>query len=258
MQAHQKNDAYAFFGSASYALTKELTLKGGLRYTKDKKSLGTNSADTAIDTSGGLYRKTDDGKVNYDVSALYAVTPDANLYARIATGFRASSIYPASAFGPLTSAAPESTTSYEVGAKADLLDKRARGSISLFHYDVKDQQLSAVGGSDNKTLLLSAKKALGQGVEVNFDAYVTDALLVTLNGSYNMTKIKDPNLVVGVCAACTVTNRTTTLASGQTVAFIDGNPLPQAPKYIANITARYGFPVANGAEYLRLHRLVVP
>ena len=132
VQAHQKNDAYAIFGSASYAVTKQFTVKGGLRYTKDKKSLGTNSADTAIDTSGGLYRKTDDGKLNYDVSALYAVTPDANLYARIATGFRASSIYPASAFGPLTSAAPETNTSYEIGAKADLLDKRARGSVSLF------------------------------------------------------------------------------------------------------------------------------
>ena len=249
VQAHQKNDAYAIFGSASYALSKAFTVKGGLRYTKDKKSLGTNSADTAIDTSGGLYRKTDDGKLNFDVSALYAVTPDANLYARIATGFRGSSIYPASAFGPLTSAAPETNTSYEVGAKADLLDKRARGSVSLFHYDVKDQQLSAVGGSDNKTLLLSAKKAMGQGVELNFDAYITDRLLVTLNGSYNMTKIKDPGLRVGVCAACTVTDPTVTLASGQKVAIIDGNSLPQAPRYIANITARYGIPVADNAEF---------
>ena len=30
---------------------------------------------------------------------------------------------------------------------------------------------------------------------------------------------------------------------------IDGNPLPQAPKYIANVTARYGIATASGGEY---------
>jgi iron complex outermembrane receptor protein len=29
-------------------------------------------------------------------------------------------------------------------------------------------------------------------------------------------------------------------------AVIDGNPLPQAPEFIANFTLRYGIPVANG------------
>jgi hypothetical protein len=33
---------------------------------------------------------------------------------------------------------------------------------------------------------------------------------------------------------------------GTTLALIDGNPLPDAPKWIANITARYGIPVGNG------------
>lgn len=249
VQAYQTNKAWAAFGSIDYELSRQLKLRAGLRYTHDKKSLDTASADTPIDTSAGLSRSTSDSKVNWDLSATYAVTPDLNLYARVATGFRGSSIYPASAFGPLTSAPPETNTSFEVGAKADLFDKRARASLSVFHYDVKDQQLSAVGGSDNKTVLLSAKKAMGQGVEMNLDAYLTESLLVTLSGSYNLTKIKDPDLVVGVCASCTVLNRTTVLASGQTVAYIDGNSLPQAPKWIANVTARYGIPTASGGEY---------
>ena len=59
-----------------------------------------------------------------------------------------------------------------------------------------------------QTLLLSAKKAMGQGIELNFDAYLTEQLLVTLNGSVNMTKIKDPNLAVGTCAQCTPTDPT--------------------------------------------------
>ena len=38
---------------------------------------------------------------------------------------------------------------------------------------------------------------------------------------------------------------------------IDGNPLPQAPKWIANFTARYGMPVGE-RRVLRLHRLGLP
>ncbi len=251
VQADQTNTAYAVFGSAGYRVLEPLEIRAGLRYTRDRKFLVTKSADVTLDTTGGLSRGVSDSKVSWDVSALYTVTPDLNAYARVANGFRGSSIFPASAFGPLTSAPAETNTSYEVGLKGDLLQRRARFSVSLFHYDVKNQQLSAVGGNDNKTLLLSAKKAVGDGVEATFDAYLTDRLLVTLNGSYNHTKIKDPNLVVFGCAACTVTDPRGTVPGTFRV---DGNPLPQAPKVIANVTARYGvpafgIPALEGGEY---------
>ena len=251
VQANQRNNAAAVFGSAAYQLTKELNLRAGLRYTKDRKSLVTSTRDTPIDASGGLATFSSDSKVNGDVAAVYAITPDVNVYARAATGFRGTSIFPASAFGPQTSAPPETNTSFEVGAKADLFDRKARVSLSVFDYRVKNQQLSAVGGSDNKTLLLSADRVNGRGVEFNIDAYLTPQLLVTLNGSYNYTRIKDGNLTVGTCAACTPTDRTVVLPTAPfptRVAYIDGNPLPQAPKYVGNVTARYGFPLSNGGE----------
>jgi iron complex outermembrane receptor protein len=251
VQAAQANNAAAVFASANYQLTNELNLRAGIRFTKDKKFLATSTRDTVVDTSGGLSRGTSDSKFNYDVSATYAVTPDVNVYGRVATGFRGSSIFPASAFGPLTSAPAETNTSYEVGVKADLLDKKARVSLSIFDFHVKNQQLSAVGGASNSTLLLSAAKSVGHGFEGTLDAYLTERLLVTLNGSYNFTKIKDPNLRVAVCAQCTPTDPTVVLPTvpfPTTVAFINGNPLPQAPKYIGNVTARYGFPLPNGAE----------
>ena len=112
---------------------------------------------------------------------------------------------------------------------------------------MKDQQLTAVGGSANKTILLNAKKAMGRGLELNLDAYLTDNLLITLGGSYNLTRIKDASLALSACASCTVTDPKGTLAGTYR---IDGNPLPQAPKVIANITARYGMPVAGGEVFV--------
>ncbi len=50
--------------------------------------------------------------------------------------------------------------------------------------------------------------------------------------------------MIGVCGApCTVTVPVT---AG--LVPINGNPLPQAPRYVANATARYGIPLANGGE----------
>ncbi|MBC7954855.1 MAG: TonB-dependent receptor, partial [Cytophagales bacterium] len=246
VQTEQTNNAWALFGSANYAFTPLVTLRGGLRYTHDRKSLSTTTADTVIDASNGTSADTSDSKVSADLSGTYVLTPDLNVYARIATGFRASSIQNASAFGPQSKAGPETNTSYEAGVKADLLDKRARLSFSVFHYDVKDLQLSAVGGSTNTTTLVSAKKAMGQGVEMSLDAYLTDNLLLTLNGSYNSTKIKDPDLVVSQCAQCTPTDPAGAVAG---TVHIDGNPMPQAPKWVGNLTLRYGMPAGDGGEY---------
>ncbi|HYP34226.1 MAG TPA: TonB-dependent receptor [Burkholderiaceae bacterium] len=247
VDATQVNNAWAVFASAGYQLTTDFKLRGGVRYTQDRKTLVTIPvSDTAVDQTKGLATGTSDSKTSWDLSGTYAVSHDVNVYARVATGFRASSIFPASDFNVLTAAKPETTTSYEFGTKADLFDKRARISADVFHYDVKDQQLSAVGGDGNGTELLNAKKVTGQGVELNLDAYLLPTLLVSVNGSVNFTKIKDPDLTVATCASCTVTNPQPSAG----VAAINGNPLPQAPKYVLNLNARYGIPVGDGEYFV--------
>jgi iron complex outermembrane receptor protein len=241
----QKSTSYAAFGSVKYDLTPALSLRAGLRYTRDKKDLESDAL-AGINTTNGTAANLSDSKPTGDVSAVYKLTPDTNVYARVATGYRGSSVQPASAFGPQSIAGQEGTTSYEAGVKSDLFDRKARVSFSVFHYDVKDLQLTEVGGAGNSNTLKVAKKAVGQGVELNLDAYLTENLLVTMSGSYNSTKIKDPSLTVAGCGApCTVTNP----SAGGGQFYIDGNPLPQAPKWIANITARYGIPTASGGEY---------
>nr|WP_295773309.1 TonB-dependent receptor [Rhodoferax sp.] len=249
LKSDQTNDTYAAFGGLTYAVSDTLKLRGGVRYTQDKKTLETQPLPAgdpnATNTTNGLGSSTDNSQVSWDLGATYKLDKDSNIFGRIATGFRGASIQPAGPFGPLNKADPETTISYEVGYKADLLDKRARTSISIFHYDVKDQQLTAVGGSSNAVRLVNAKNVSGDGVEFNLDAYVTPNFLVTFGGSYNNTAINDPTLAVGVCAQCTVLNPKN--AAG--LALINGNALPNAPKWIANVTARYGIPAANGGEY---------
>jgi iron complex outermembrane receptor protein len=248
IKSHQKNTAWAAFGSVKYAVNDRIDLRAGLRYTRDHKDFSTDpnnlpSGGSDIDASRGLSATPTDSKINWDLSALYKLTADTNLYARAATGFRATTIQPAAQFNYQSIAKPETVTSYEAGVKSDLFDKSARLSLGVYQYTVKDQQLSAVGGTDNATVLVNAKKTSGRGVELDFEAYLTDRLLVTLGGSYNFTAIRDSALAVATCGGCTVLNPRGPVAG---TALIDGNPLPQAPKWVANLTARYGMPFADG------------
>jgi iron complex outermembrane receptor protein len=251
-RVQQKNDAYAVFGAVTMAVSPSLELRGGLRYTKDKKTFqvqdyssdvfGTLPTLAALRAAGPLNANPKDNKVSWDFSGTYALDKNMKLYARVANGFRASSVQGASAFNNQSVAKPETSTSFEAGVKADLFDRKARLSFGVFRYDVKDQQLTAVGGAANSNILLNAKKTQGQGFELDLQAYLTPNLLATIGGAYNNTKIKDPNLAVAVCAACTVTDPLT--ASG--LAKIDGNPLPQAPKENVNWSLRYSIPTKDG------------
>jgi iron complex outermembrane receptor protein len=262
-RVNQTNDSWAVFGAATWKVTPAFELRAGARYTVDKKELTveeywqtgfvpcvllgkcTLAQLAAQEPDGDLSADPEDKKFSWDLSGTYALSDDVKLYARAATGYRGSSIQAAGAFNSKSVAGPETSASFEAGVKADFWDKRARLNAGLFYYRVKDQQLTAVGGSANANVLLNADKTIGRGFEMDFQAYLTDHLLVTLGSSYNDTEIQDDDLAVSVCAACTVTDPLD--VNGK--ALIDGNPLPQAPKWTHNLTARWGMPVGEGGEF---------
>ncbi|WP_425494588.1 TonB-dependent receptor [Lysobacter auxotrophicus] len=278
-RVRQTNDSWAVFAAGTWQATQALELRAGVRYTWDEKELNvidywntgfapcigptlgiipgpvlcTKDDLLAAEGPGGtLSAAPEDKKFSWDLSATYEINDDVNFYGRVATGYRGSSIQAAGAFNRMSVAGPETSTSYEVGVKADLWNNRARINAGVFYYEVKDQQLTAVGGAANANILLNADKSVGQGFEMDFQAYLTDNLLVTLGSSYNDTEIKDSDLNVAGCAACTVTDAPVlNPATGEPTGsyYIGGNELPQAPKWTHNLTARWGLPMDNGNEF---------
>jgi iron complex outermembrane receptor protein len=241
LASHQNNEAYAVFGSVSYDVSSDFTVRGGVRYTHDQKDFRTVSAVNVVQV-GATSVDESKNKANWDLSGTYKLNKDVSAYARVATGFRAPSIAAASASVPITVADAETITSYEAGIKADLFNRRARASLSVFDFEVKNQQLTVVGGNSNVTKLINAAKSKGRGLEGEIEGFITPDFKTTLSGSYNFTKIEDPNLYVAKCAQCTITNP----IGANGLVSINGNPLPQAAKWIFNATARYNWPLANG------------
>lgn len=247
----QRNKAYALFTSGEYDLSDSFRLAGGLRFTRDEKDF---SAQRVVSPIGGgatgvLTANPSDSNVSGDLSASWFIDSDRTVYARYARGFRAPSIQGRLLFGDSISVADSETVdSLELGFKSNLWDGRARFNIAAFAYEVKDQQLTAVGGTTNFNTLINADKSIGRGVEVDLDAYVTDNLLLSFGYSHNKTEIRDRGLAIAPCGGgCTVLDPAG--ATAGTVS-IYGNPLPQAPKNVANVTARYSIPVGEDEIFI--------
>jgi iron complex outermembrane receptor protein len=250
---NMRTKAWAIFGSVDYELSAKTNITGGLRYSHDKRDWdGTLVQSPFGDPSFSETKNVSDGQVSGDLSINYNWTDNTNLYGRLARGYRAPSIQGRSLLfsASATTADSETVTSIESGFKATLMDNMARLNGDVFYYVVDNQQLTAVGGSGNVASLLNADKAVGYGFEIDGEALLTDNLLVTAGLSYNNTELQDNTISVDGCglggSICTITNPIN--ADGKVM--IDGNPLPQAPKWISNFTARWSHEMGNGEIFI--------
>ncbi|MEW6391927.1 MAG: TonB-dependent receptor [Pseudomonadota bacterium] len=249
-----ENTSWAVFGQASYKVTDKLTITAGARETKDvKKTNLLKTADTAagvVTYTGRRYVRLADTQPSWDLSALYEATDDFSVYARVAKGFRGPTIQGRSAVfnADFTTANSETILSWEAGFKSRLLDNTLRLNASAFTYEVSDIQLNG-NDSNGNGVLFNADKAKAYGLEADAEWRPIPNLLLTAGASWLHSEIKDKRVYAQVCAlngvvVCTVENPTIKVGAN-TFAQIDGQPLPNAPKYNLNFTARYDVPLAD-------------
>jgi len=245
------NKNFGLFASAEYSVSEALTLRGGLRYSKDNKNDKVSGFAPSFAVPPGylpVSAKVSADNVSWDLSATWEATDNLNVYARFATGYLGPAIQDRVQFGSVQSTAGAQTTiSGEAGVKYLNDDRSLRFDLSGYWNRTKDIQLTAVGGGANSARLLNADKAIGYGIEAEFEARPIDNLALTASGSWNFTEIQDPNLAVGPCGSgqCTVLDP----INAQGLAIIDGNDLPQAPRFVANATLRYGVPIGDGEAF---------
>ncbi len=245
-----ENTAWAVFGQGTVDVTEQFRLTAGIRFTSDEKDLTVLASPFPIAPVS-----VSDEQVSWDLSATYFVNDDVSVYGRIASGFRGPTIQgrDVAFFGTPSTAKSETIISYEGGVKSELWEDRARINLAAYYWNMDDIQISAVGGAGNLIQLVNAQEAVGFGFEADAEFLISENFLMTFGLSYNDTEIQDPNLLIGVCGSgqCTPLDPTSTIPTvpfPTTVAAVDGNPLPNAPEVIVNVTARYGMPVGPDHE----------
>ncbi|MBI1398867.1 TonB-dependent receptor [Hyphomonas sp.] len=233
-------DSKAVFASLSYDVTDRLVVAGGARWTEDDKQF----------RAAGDQRELGDEQVSWDVSATYTANDQMNVYGRVAKGFRGPTVQ--QRFGAPSQANSETVLSYELGTKTQLFDDRLRANVSVYAFDMEGQQLTIVGGLTNDVSLFNADESSGYGFEADIEAAPLPNLLLTGGLSSNKTEFKDAVIIAPGCGApCTILDPAVYASDGITLIGynISGNSFPNAPEWIANMTARYAIPVMGGEYY---------
>ncbi len=253
----QQTKAWALFGTLDYDFTDTTVMKLGVRYSDDQKDFSAERflsplSFLGVGPIGPVVTNADGSEVSWDLSLTHSFNDETNVYGRVAKGFRAPSIQGRLLFGDTVSVADSETSiSWEAGVKSTFAGGRARANLSVFYYNVNDAQLTAVGGEANFNQVVNANKVRGQGFELDLEGLLTDNFLVTAGISYNDTEIRDSSLAVAPCGGpltpCTVNDPSGPVAGS---VLIDGNPLPQAPKWLLYSSARWSKHTSDGEFYI--------
>lgn len=170
------NDSYGIYGQLHYKVNEALGVTGGVRYSKDKKGVTTQSAafpnnGTTIaaclpnpaQTVGGVPiitpaayatllanacrrgRSDTFNNVSYTIGLDYKLNDDVLLYAKQSRGYRAGAQQLRTlTLTDTTPAQPEVVNEQEIGVKSEWLDGRLRINLAGYHNRVQDAQRSVI------------------------------------------------------------------------------------------------------------------
>jgi iron complex outermembrane receptor protein len=273
----------AAYAQATYALTDQFKLTGGLRYTYDR-TRGSSSSPQGVFLAdpanpGALYvpavlqgcQVTHAGAPNctigpdrlrssskrptWTLNATYNFTPDMMVYATYARGYRQGSSAPA-AVGAVEKFGPETVDNFELGTKTSF-----RGAVSGhfnltgFYSKLKDAQLQvgaqctrtpAQGGcpaGTSATSIFNAGKARIWGLEADGSVRPADFFRIDFAGAYINSKLQSQEIDLSLIAQ----NFDNILFTTKV-----GDPLPFTPKYSGNISATVTLPVDESLGKIEL------
>lgn len=241
-----KTTSAAAFAQGNVALTHQLGMTAGVRYTYDGRDYrriaanqlpGFENFDSA--TTPGWDTRPSWGNTSYLVSLNYQITPDILLYASHSTGYRSGGVQgrSSSAAQAANNYGPEHAKQYEIGTKTLLFDGRARLNVAAYDIDYKDAQINQIPLNSPFGFIRNAAGATMRGVEVESTIRIIHELSAHLAYTYNDSHFTHyrfvddiPGAIAGV-GASTPGGCTPQVYGCSTSDYIfDGVPFEFAPK----------------------------
>ena len=185
----QDSESWALYGQFTYALTDQLEVTGGLRYTDDEKeaflfneNLGLTSVDQRLENA----RSWDN--LSYLLNLNYAVNEDLHVYFTHSTSYNAGGFNAraGSVSGFTFAVDEEEVSAIDAGLKAEWLNGRVRTNLALFRNKFDDLQIAQfeAGSGGASSRLVNAGKATYQGIELDAVAILAEGLIADFNFGY--------------------------------------------------------------------------
>lgn len=173
-----RNKSIAGYAHLAYK-TDSFELAGGVRYTKDNRLENLLAGGIVPFAIPATQFVASSDHWDFDATATYIFNPNVRAYLRFATGYLSGGVLSGIPFKA------ETVESYELGLKADLLDRRLRINAAVFHnkrHNVQTIGFDAVGGRG--TFLYSIPKASNTGFEIELTAKPVQAITLTAAYGY--------------------------------------------------------------------------
>ncbi|WP_353218386.1 TonB-dependent receptor [Sandarakinorhabdus sp.] len=254
----------AVFGEATYKVTPEWQITGGLRYySYDLSRIGGSVLpyfDGAITGDADITSSAGEASANgfvYKLNTSYKIGADALVYATYSTGYRIGGANTGAApcVLPLNTNqqnicalpnelffGPDETTNYEIGVRAGFFDNRLTTNLSVFQIDWDGLQLSGTTLNGAIGITVNGGTARSRGFDFSFNAQVSDRF--TLRGNYSYL---DAKLTSGVDDLLQI--RTSKTASVRpkfsNIDVLAGDRLPGSTRHSGSLSANYVLPTGD-------------
>jgi len=238
-------ETIAAFGQVTWRMTENTHLTLGARYNDEEFSVEyfnlAEGADYSDDES--------DDVVLGKLSVQHFLDDDSMLYASVTTGYKGGA-FQVGGEGNQTQASepidPETSVSYEIGAKTSLLDRRLQLNATAFYtqYDDYQGQSTEFKNNELRSTLTNVGELETQGVEVDAVALLGEHLTLTLSAAWIDATIKDypgANCYPGQ----TEDQGCVELIPGTRVQDLSGKDLNNSPEWKFNLGAVYEVPFSG-------------
>lgn len=248
----------AVFGNIDFAITDQLTLQGGARYTDEQRKFAGCIADrvdlplglrpifpgitpgqcVTVLPSGqfGLFKDTlKENNISWRGSLNFKPSPSTLLYVSATKGYKAGAYgtLPALSYQQFQPVSQESVLQYEAGLKTQLMNRAIDLQTAVFYNDYTDKQTQGqllVPPFGNLPYFINVPSARVYGAEVNLTLKPVSGLRISGGVTYVNSKIKGHVQVANPF-------NTNTIDAG-------GEVLPLTPKWQGVVDAEYNVPVS--------------
>lgn len=183
--------SWGIYGDATFDITPQLSVTGGLRYSNDRKSVLIAADPTAnvltLINGGNLILREGQQNAAQRWTQLqprgvitWKPSRDLTFYASYTRGYKSGGFNVLQPGDP--SFRPETVSSYEGGSKGSLFGHKLYYEIAGFYWDYSDLQVQVFEGG--LPIVRNAGRARGYGVEASLDARLGHGIQLLLDGAW--------------------------------------------------------------------------
>ena len=249
-----ESDALSIFGEVMWDISDTLQVSAGVRWSDEDK-------DFRVEENGApvtdIVNKLSFDNTSPEITLSWHPTDNATYYVSYKEGFKSggfnSTLFPGgfiSAPGADVSFLEETLEGFELGAKWDLLEGRARLNAAVYSYEIEDLQASTFDSNTISQRFINSGKASSSGAEVDitFVPAAVDGLTLSLGASFLNAEFDE--FEAQCYFAQTAAQGCVTLDAGlrteRRAQDFSGRTLVYAPDVTLNSTVNYMYQMANG------------